>query len=74
LVAQHGRKLHQMDVKSASLNDDIKEEYFITQPQGFEVKKQEHKVCKLVMDLYGLKQAPWDGYSKIHDYLRKVGF
>jgi hypothetical protein len=58
LVAHNGWKLHQMDVKSAFLNGDLKEDIFMTQPQWFDAKGQEHKVCKLVKDLYGLKQAP----------------
>jgi hypothetical protein len=40
LDAQNGWKLHQMDVKSAFLNGDIKEEVFMTQPKGFEVKER----------------------------------
>ena len=63
-----------MDVKSAFLNGDLKEEFFMTQLQGFEVEGQEHKVCKLIKDLYGLKQAPRAWYAKIDEYLRKVGF
>jgi hypothetical protein len=55
LVAHNGWKLNQMDVKSAFLNGDLKEDIFMTQPQGFEAKGQEHKLCKLVKDLYGLK-------------------
>jgi hypothetical protein len=58
LVAHNGWKLHQMDVKSSFPNGDLKEDIFMTQPQGFEYKGQEHKVCKLVKALYGLKQAP----------------
>ena len=38
LAAQNGWKLHQMDVKSVFLNGDLKEEVFMTQPQGFEVE------------------------------------
>jgi hypothetical protein len=38
LVAHNGWKLHQMDVKSAFLNGDLKEYIFMTQPQGFESK------------------------------------
>lgn len=44
------------------------------QPQGFEVKGQEHKVCKLCKALYGLKQAPRTWYDKIHKYLLSQGF
>jgi hypothetical protein len=58
LVAHNGWKLHQMDAKSDFLNGDLKEDIFMTQPQGLEAKGQEHKVCKLVKALYGLKQAP----------------
>ncbi|GJT24335.1 retrovirus-related pol polyprotein from transposon TNT 1-94 [Tanacetum coccineum] len=36
----------------------IDEEIYMQQPEGFVVKGQEHKVCKLVKSLYGLKQAP----------------
>ena len=45
-----------MDVKTAFLNDDLEEEIYMDQPEGFIAKKQE-KVCKLVKSLYGLKQA-----------------
>ena len=69
LVAHNGRKLHQMDVKSVFLNGDPKEYIFMTQPQGFKAKGQEHKVCKLVKDLYGLKQAPQAWYAKMDEYL-----
>ena len=58
MAAHNGWKLHQMDVKSAFLNVDLKEDFFMTQPQGFEVEGQEHKVCKHIKALYGLKQSP----------------
>jgi hypothetical protein len=38
LAANNGWKLHQMDVKSVFLNGDLKEDIFMTQPQGFEAK------------------------------------
>eukprot|EP00253_Pinus_taeda_P036422 PITA_36422 len=74
LAAQKGWKLHQMDVKSAFLNGDLQEEVYMTQPLGFEVEGQEHKVCKLIKALYGLKQAPRAWYAKMDEYLKKVGF
>ena len=46
----------------------------MTQPQGFEAKGQEHKVCKLVKAPYGLKQAPQAWYAKMDEYLRNMGF
>jgi hypothetical protein len=74
LAAQYGWTLHQMDVKSAFLNGDLKEEVYMTQPLGFEVEGKEHKVCKLIKALYGLKQAPRAWYAKMDEYLRHVGF
>ena len=74
MAAHNGGKLHQIDVKSAFLNGDLKEEVFLTQPQGFEVEGKEHKVCKLIKALYDLKQAPRAWYAKIDEYLRKVCF
>jgi hypothetical protein len=58
LIMKKLLQLHQMDVKSAFPNGDLKEDIFMTQPQGFEAKGQEHKLYKLVKALYGLKQAP----------------
>ena len=58
LASIHNLVIHQMDVKTAFLNGDLDEEIYTEQPEGFIVKGQEHKVCKLVKSLYGLKQAP----------------
>lgn len=58
LAAQNGWKVHQMDVKTAFINGDLKHNVFMSQPEGFAVKGHEHKVCKLVKSLYGIKQAP----------------
>eukprot|EP00253_Pinus_taeda_P007197 PITA_07197 len=68
LAAQFKWKVHQMDVKSAFLNGDLQEEVYMTQPQGFKIVGQEHKVCRLAKALYGLKQAPWAWYMKIDQY------
>ena len=50
--------VHQMDVKTIFLNDELEEEVYMDQPEGFVVPEQEDKVCKLDKSLYGLKQAP----------------
>ena len=52
LAAQNGWKIHHMDVKTAFLNGDLKEDVYMFQPEGFFVKGKEHKVCKLVKYLY----------------------
>ena len=63
-----------MDVKIVFLSGDLQEEVYMTQPLGFEIEGQEHKVCKLIKDIYGLKQAPRAWYAKMDEYLKKVGF
>ena len=46
-----------MDVKSAFLNNDLKEVY-VRQPPGFAVPEEEGKVYRLCKALYGLRQVP----------------
>jgi hypothetical protein len=57
LAASHGLLVHQMDVKIAFVNGELEEKIYMTQSDGFVVKGQEDKVCKLVKSLYVLKQA-----------------
>ena len=63
LVAQHGWEVHHLDVKSTFLNDDLQEEVYVVQPEGFVIKAEEHKVYKLSKALDGLWQAPGCGTS-----------
>jgi hypothetical protein len=58
LAAQNGWLLYQLDVKSAFLNGELKEEVYVEQPQGFVIQGEEEKVYKLRKALYRLKQAP----------------
>jgi hypothetical protein len=44
------------------------------QPDGFVVKCEERKVCKLLKSLYGLKQAPKQCHEKFDRTLTSVGF
>jgi hypothetical protein len=44
-----------MDVKSAFLNGELKEEVYVAQPAGFVIKGAEHKVLRPRKALYGLK-------------------
>jgi hypothetical protein len=55
LATKYHWKLHQLDVKFAFLNGELKEEVYLTQPERFFEKGQEHLVCKLNKTLYGLK-------------------
>ena len=74
LAASHGLLVHQMDVTTAFLNGELKEEIYMDQPDGFVVPGQEGKVCKLLKSLYGLKQAPKEWHEKFERTLTAVGF
>ena len=68
LATKNNWKIHQLDVKSAFLNGDLKEEVYLTQLEGFIKKGHENLVCKLKKALYGLKQAPKSWYIKIYTF------
>jgi len=55
LAVQYNLKDHQMDVKTAFLNCTLKEEIYLTLPQGIQCKGD--KVCKLNTAICRLKQA-----------------
>jgi hypothetical protein len=74
MVGKNGWKIHQMDVKATFLNGDLKENLFVSPPEGFVVKGQEHRVCKLIKSLYGLKQAPRAWYEKLTEHIMKLNF
>ena len=63
-----------MDVKTAFLNGDLKEDVYMDQPEGFAIKGQEHKVCKLIKSLYGLKQEPRAWYENLIEHLLKLNY
>jgi hypothetical protein len=55
LAAQEGWRVHHMDVKSAFLNTDLKEEVYVHQPPGFVIPGKENKVLHLRKALYCLR-------------------
>lgn len=73
LAAKHDLEMHQMDVNTAFLNGDLKEEIYMQQPEGFIQAGQEDKVCKLQRSIYGLKQAGRSWYDKIDASLSDMG-
>jgi hypothetical protein len=57
LAISHDLLIYQMDVKTVFFNGELEEKIYMTQFDGFIVKGQKDKVCKLLKSLYDLKQA-----------------
>lgn len=74
LATMNNGKLRQLDVKNAFLHGDLKEEVYMTQPQGFVDTKHPDYVCLLKKSLYGLKQAPCAWNEKFTNFLSSLGF
>ena len=74
LSVQNGLKLHQMDVTTAFLNGELKEEVYMRQPEGYTVKGKENLVCRLEKSIYGLKQSSRCWNSALDTHLKKMGF
>lgn len=69
------KNLHVMslDIKTAFLYGNLKEDIFMTLPEGYEEYDRNTKVCKLKKSLYGLKQAPLNWNEKFTSVLLKNG-
>nr|GEZ55650.1 retrovirus-related Pol polyprotein from transposon TNT 1-94 [Tanacetum cinerariifolium] len=61
--------IYQMDVKTAFLNDELKEEVYVSQPDGFVDPDYPTHVYRLKKALYGLKQAPRTWYDTLSRFL-----
>ncbi|GJY24278.1 retrovirus-related pol polyprotein from transposon TNT 1-94 [Tanacetum coccineum] len=68
-VANKNMIIFQMDVKMAFLNDELKEEVYVSQPKGFVDQDNSSHVYKLKKALYGLKQAPRAWYDMLSSFL-----
>ncbi|KAI3680791.1 hypothetical protein L6452_35567 [Arctium lappa] len=64
----------QMDVKTTFLNGILKEEVYVSQPEGFVNQEKPDHVYILDKALYGLKQAPRAWYDVLSTFLVKSGF
>ena len=62
-----------MNVKSAFLHGDLREEIYMEQRPGY-VHNDSILVCLLKKSLYGLKQAPRVWYAKMDSFLLDTGF
>nr|GEW97647.1 hypothetical protein [Tanacetum cinerariifolium] len=57
-VAHKHTTIYQIDIKTAFLNCELKEDVYVSQPEGFVDQDNSSHVYKIKKDLYGLKQAP----------------
>ncbi|GKE54215.1 retrovirus-related pol polyprotein from transposon TNT 1-94 [Tanacetum coccineum] len=61
--------IYQMDVKMDFLNGEIKEEVYVSQPEGFVDQDNPSHVYKLKKALYGIKQAPRAWYDMLSSFI-----
>ncbi|GJW24701.1 retrovirus-related pol polyprotein from transposon TNT 1-94 [Tanacetum coccineum] len=66
--------VYQMDVKTGFLNGILREEVYVSQPDGFVDKDNPNHVYKLKKTLYGLKQAPRAWYDLSSKFLLSQEF
>ncbi|GJT51716.1 retrovirus-related pol polyprotein from transposon TNT 1-94 [Tanacetum coccineum] len=68
-AAHKNTTIYQMDIKTAFLNGELKEEVYVSQPEGFVDQDNPSHVYKLKKALYGLKQAPRAWYDMLSSFL-----
>lgn len=66
--------VNHIDIVSAYLNGELKEEVYMRQPPMFIDQNIPNGVCKLKKSIYGLKQAGRDWYRKINQILLDLNF
>jgi len=73
IVAQLDLELHQLDIKTAFLNGEIKEEVYVKQPPGYQLGDSS-SCCRLQKALYGLRQSPRTWHQRLCEELEALGF
>ncbi|GJR38877.1 retrovirus-related pol polyprotein from transposon TNT 1-94 [Tanacetum coccineum] len=66
--------IFKMDVKTTFLNGILREEVYVSQPDGFIDQDNPNHVYKLKKALYGLKQAPRAWYDLLSSFLLSQKF
>ena len=74
VVATMDLEFHQLDVETTFLNGELKEDIFMLQPKGFEIKGLEDEVYKLKSSPYRLKQSFRQWYLKFRRAILEIGF
>ena len=63
-----------MDIKTTFLNKHLEETIYLILLEGFVVKGQEQKVCKMKRSIYGLKQASRYRNIGFNEAIKSYGF
>nr|GEZ46854.1 retrovirus-related Pol polyprotein from transposon TNT 1-94 [Tanacetum cinerariifolium] len=73
-AAHKNMVVYQMDVKTAFLNGNLREDVYVSQPDGFVDPDYPNHVYKLKKALYWLKQAPRAWYDMLSSFLLSQDF
>lgn len=71
LAVKYDYSIHQMDVITAFLQGDLREDIFMNQPEDY--NDGSGRVCKLNRSIYGLKQAGHQWNLKLDGALQRFG-
>jgi hypothetical protein len=74
VAAQRDWEIHQVDIKSAYLNAEVKEDIYMRAPPGYLKDEDKGKVLKLLRSLYGLKQAGFEWSEELAKVFFAIGF
>jgi len=66
--------LEQLDVKTAFFYEELEEEIYMLQLEGFAEKGKENLVCRLNKSLYGLKQGSRCWYKRFDSFIICLGY
>ncbi|KAL8118400.1 hypothetical protein AgCh_016069 [Apium graveolens] len=73
IAAYYDYEIWKMDVKTAFLNGELEEEVYMTQPEGFLSKGNEHLVCKLLRTIYGSRQDSRRWNIRFDEIIKEFG-
>nr|GFD45562.1 retrovirus-related Pol polyprotein from transposon TNT 1-94 [Tanacetum cinerariifolium] len=73
-AAHKNMVVYQMDIKTAFLNGNLREEVYVSQPDRFVDSDNPNHVYQLKKALYGLKQSPRAWYVMLSSFLLSQDF
>ncbi len=73
IAVREKMQIHHIDVSTAFLYGEIKEDLYVQIPDGYNIQNKEDKVLKLNKALYGLKQAPRSWNKKLVQTFQDFG-